>query len=60
MESASIALAAPGAELAARLGVEPIMVRGSHEAMLTHPDDVATALLEHITSARVPAAPMAS
>ena len=40
-----IALAAPGVELAARLGVEPIMVPGTHEAMLTHPDEVARALL---------------
>ncbi|MEU4479437.1 hypothetical protein AB0F68_15440 [Micromonospora sp. NPDC023966] len=36
---------APGTELAARLAVEPIMVPGTHEAMLTHPDDVARALL---------------
>ena len=42
-----IALAAPGAELAARLGVEPIMVPGTHEAMLTHPDEIASALLTH-------------
>jgi pimeloyl-ACP methyl ester carboxylesterase len=40
-----IALAAPGIELAARLGVEPIMVPGTHEAMLTHADEVAKALL---------------
>lgn len=42
-----IALAAPGVELAARLGVEPIMVPGTHEAMLTHPDELAEALLKH-------------
>ncbi|MEC3982659.1 alpha/beta hydrolase [Amycolatopsis sp. H20-H5] len=40
-----IALAASGIELAGRLGLEPIMVPGTHEAMLTHPDDVAKALL---------------
>ncbi|MDR7275230.1 alpha/beta fold hydrolase [Catenuloplanes atrovinosus] len=44
-----IALAAPGAEPAARLGVTPIMVPGTHEAMLTHPDEVAAALLRQIT-----------
>ena len=42
-----IALAAPGTELAARLGVEPIMVPGTHEALLTHPDDIAKALLDN-------------
>jgi pimeloyl-ACP methyl ester carboxylesterase len=40
-----LALAAPGDELAARLGVKPIMVPGTHEAMLTHPGDLADALL---------------
>ncbi|GAA2498877.1 alpha/beta hydrolase [Winogradskya humida] len=40
-----LALAAPGVELAARVGVEPIMVPGTHEALLTHPDEVAKALL---------------
>lgn len=39
------ALARPGREFAARLGLEPIMVPGSHEALLTHPDDVARAVL---------------
>jgi pimeloyl-ACP methyl ester carboxylesterase len=38
------ALAAPGAELAARVGVAPIHVPGTHETILTHPDDVAKAL----------------
>ena len=46
-----IALAAPGHELAARLGVEPVMVPGTHEAMLTHPDELAQALLEHAVPA---------
>jgi hypothetical protein len=41
------ALAAPGAELAARAGVEPILLPGTHETILTHPDDVAKALREH-------------
>jgi pimeloyl-ACP methyl ester carboxylesterase len=45
-----IALAAPGAELAARLGVEPVMVPGTHEALLTHPDEVAEALLKNTTN----------
>jgi pimeloyl-ACP methyl ester carboxylesterase len=40
-----IALAAPGPELAARVGVEPILVPGGHEALLTHPDGVAKGLL---------------
>ncbi len=46
-----ISLAAPGPELAARLGVEPIMVPGTHEARLTHSDESATALLQSITAA---------
>lgn len=40
-----IALARPGAELAARVGVEPVLVPGGHEALLTHPDEVAAAVL---------------
>jgi hypothetical protein len=40
-----IALALPGVELAARLGVEPVMTPGTHEAMLTHPDEVAKAIM---------------
>lgn len=39
------ALPRPGAEFAARLGVEPVMVPGTHEGMLTHPDEVAKAIL---------------
>jgi hypothetical protein len=35
-----------GAKFAARLGVEPIMVPGSHESLQTHPDEVAQALLK--------------
>ena len=45
-----ISLAAPGAELAARLDVKPIMVPGTHEAMLTHPDELAEALLANTVS----------
>ena len=41
-------LAAPGAELAARAGVEPIMVPGTHEALLTHPDELAAAILRAV------------
>ncbi|MDX3191269.1 alpha/beta hydrolase [Streptomyces sp. MN03-5084-2B] len=44
------ALAAPGVELAARAGVEPVLLPGTHETILTHPDDVAKALLEHTGS----------
>ncbi|WP_264033442.1 hypothetical protein [Mycobacterium riyadhense] len=35
----------PAAESAARLRVEPIAVPGTHNGMLTHPDDVARAIL---------------
>lgn len=35
----------PGAVFAARLGVEPIVVPGPHDSMLTHPDEVAKAIL---------------
>ncbi|WP_306839397.1 alpha/beta fold hydrolase [Catenuloplanes nepalensis] len=41
-----IALARPGAEFAARLGVEPILVPGGHETLITHPDEVAAAILK--------------
>ncbi|MFC4533608.1 alpha/beta fold hydrolase [Sphaerisporangium dianthi] len=40
------ALPRPGTEFAARLGVEPVMVPGTHESLLTHPDEVAKALLD--------------
>lgn len=39
-------LARPGAEFAARLGVEPRRVPGGHMALLNHPEDIATVLLE--------------
>ncbi|MEV2213586.1 alpha/beta hydrolase [Streptomyces sp. NPDC050997] len=39
------ALPRPGTEFAARLGLEPVMVPGTHEGMLTHPDEVAKAIL---------------
>lgn len=39
------ALGRPGAEFADRLGVKPVLVPGTHEALLTHPDDVAWVLL---------------
>jgi pimeloyl-ACP methyl ester carboxylesterase len=35
----------PVAEFAARLAVEPIVVPGTHDSMLTHPDEVAEAIL---------------
>jgi hypothetical protein len=40
-----VALARPGAEYAARLGVDPLVVPGNHMAMLTRPDVVADALI---------------
>ena len=40
-----IALARPGAEFAARLGVDPLIVPGNHLAMLTQPAIVADALV---------------
>ncbi|MFG1606529.1 alpha/beta fold hydrolase [Actinoplanes sp. NPDC049265] len=39
------ALARPGDEFAKRLGVTPIMVPGTHESLLTHPDELTEALL---------------
>ncbi|WP_446041109.1 alpha/beta fold hydrolase [Streptomyces sp. SID1121] len=39
------ALPLPGAEFAARLGLEPVMVPGTHEGLLTHPDEIAKAIL---------------
>ena len=44
------ALVEPGRELAARIGLEPTMVPGSHEAMLTHPDEVARALVAAVAA----------
>lgn len=41
-----LALPLPGAEFAARLGVQPLLVPGTHEAALTHPDEVTRALLD--------------
>ena len=40
-----ISLARPGTEFAGRLGVEPLMVPGGHMGMLSHPKDVADALI---------------
>jgi hypothetical protein len=40
-----IALARPGAEFAARLGVDPLVIPGNHMTMLTQPAIVADALL---------------
>jgi hypothetical protein len=41
-----LGLARPGIELAARIGLTPLMVPGGHESMITHPDEVAEALLK--------------
>lgn len=38
-------LARPGDEFAARLGVSPVLVRGSHMAMLSRPADIVAALM---------------
>jgi pimeloyl-ACP methyl ester carboxylesterase len=35
----------PATEFATRLGTTPIVVPGTHESLLTHPDDVANAIL---------------
>lgn len=40
-------LARPGTEFAARLGLTPFMVPGGHCSMLTHPDEVASALMRN-------------
>jgi pimeloyl-ACP methyl ester carboxylesterase len=40
------ALARPGTEFAARIGLTPVMVPGGHLSMLTSPDEVTKALLE--------------
>ena len=40
------ALARPGTEFAARIGLTPVMVPGGHESMLTRPDEVTKALLK--------------
>jgi pimeloyl-ACP methyl ester carboxylesterase len=40
------ALARPGTEFAARIGLTPVMVPGGHESMLTRPDEVTRALLK--------------
>jgi hypothetical protein len=39
------ALARPGTALAARIGLTPVMIPGGHQSMLTHPAEVAEALL---------------
>lgn len=39
------AMPQPGTEFAARLGVKPVVVPGTHDGMLTHPDEVANAIL---------------
>ena len=42
------ALPHPGATFAARLGLTPTAVPGTHEGMLTHPDEIAKAILAGI------------
>jgi len=41
-----ISLARPGAEFAARIGVDPVLVPGSHMAMLSQPTSVAAAFAQ--------------
>jgi pimeloyl-ACP methyl ester carboxylesterase len=43
-------LAGRGTELAARLGVEPVLLPGTHETILTHADQVAEALWAFATA----------
>jgi hypothetical protein len=40
-----LALARPGKELAARIGLTALRVPGGHQSMLTYPDEVTEALL---------------
>ena len=40
------ALQWPGEQFAARLGVEPVPVPGTHDSLLTHPDELAQAILQ--------------
>ncbi len=40
------ALARPGTEFAARIGLTPTMLSGGHMSLLTHPDELAAALLK--------------
>jgi hypothetical protein len=42
------ALARPGTEFAARLGVDPLVIPGNHMTMLTHPAIVADALVSQL------------
>jgi len=46
------ALARPGPEFAARLELTPLLVPGSHESLLTHPAQIAQALIECVKSDR--------
>jgi pimeloyl-ACP methyl ester carboxylesterase len=39
-------LARPGTEFAARLGLDATILPGGHDAMLSHPDDIAQAILK--------------
>ncbi len=47
--SDDIALARPGTEFAARLGVQPIEVPGHHLAMLTRPDQITPTILQALS-----------
>lgn len=40
-----LAMPRPAAESAARIGVRPVVVPGTHNGLLTHPDEVAEAIL---------------
>ncbi|BBY22261.1 alpha/beta fold hydrolase [Mycobacterium stomatepiae] len=45
-----LAMPRPAAESAARIGVQPIVVPGTHNGLLTHPDEVANAILDNTTN----------
>lgn len=53
------AMPQPGPEFAARLGVKPIVVPGTHDGMLTHPDEVANAILAADRARNDPTSPQA-
>ncbi|MFF3562394.1 alpha/beta fold hydrolase [Streptomyces sp. NPDC002574] len=42
------ALPRPGAEFAARLGMRPVMIPGPHNAIITHPEEVARRIIDFV------------
>jgi pimeloyl-ACP methyl ester carboxylesterase len=45
LAEADNAMPRPGTEMAARLGLTPVLVPGNHDNLLTHPDELAKAIL---------------